>query len=65
MNNDIDQQKNEIPLWLKLLLIIGGTALAGYLIECLFEALFGEEDRGPNPRVFVSHSWKNDRDYWN
>jgi len=69
MINNIDQrfvnkQKSEMPLWLQLLLLIGGAVPVGYLIGSLFEFFFGE-DNGCAPRVFVSHSWKNDRDYWN
>lgn len=69
-NNNIKQQldeqkKSEIPVWLQLLLLIGGVALTGHLLGRLLETLFGEEDSGRVPRIFISHSWKNDRDYWN
>lgn len=60
----VEEQKSEMPLWLQLLLLIGGTVLAGYLIGRLLEMLFEGEDSGRVPRVFISHSWKYDRDYW-
>jgi hypothetical protein len=48
--------------WLKWLLVIGGVVLAGYLLSKLIAHLF--QGKVKRPRIFISHSWKHDRDYW-
>lgn len=61
------KKQDDLPVWLELLIIIGGAILIGYLLTKLFEYLFsswGSEDE-VRPRVFISHSWKYDKDYWN
>lgn len=58
-------KNNQIPVWLTILLVIGGGVLAGLLLSKLFEYLLGTfstEDE-PKPRIFISHSWQNDKDY--
>lgn len=41
-----------------LLTVIGGSVLLGKIIESL------EESEEKNPRIFISHSWDFDNDYW-
>lgn len=55
---------NEMPGWLKALLLIGGAILITYLLTKLFDYLFGSsKDKSKMPRVFISHSWDYDKDY--
>lgn len=70
MNTDIYKeqppQTNEIPEWLKILFVIGGIILLYHLLSALLDYLFPpEKGTKVRPRVFISHSWKNDADYWN
>jgi len=55
-------QDTQSPQWLKWLFAIGGIALAGFLLAKLISYLFPGKTK--RPRVFISHSWKHDRDYW-
>lgn len=58
--------QNEMPVWLKLLFIAGGAILLAYLLSELFNYLFPPDKKTKvRPRVFISHSWRNDDDYWN
>jgi len=56
--------QNEMPEWLRFLFIIGGVILLYYLLLALLDYLF-PHDTKVRPRVFISHSWKKDADYWN
>ena len=61
-----NKNNEELPQWLQVLLVIGGAVCLGYLLTKLFEFLFdtwGEDE--VRPRVFISHSWSYDNDYWN
>lgn len=58
--------QNEMPVWLKLLFIAGGAILLAYLLSELFNYLFPPDKKTKvRPRVFISHSWRNNADYWN
>jgi hypothetical protein len=57
------ENKREMPEWLKALLIIGGIVLIGYLLAKLLDYLFSE-DAERKRRIFISHSWRYDKDYW-
>jgi len=52
--------KKEIPGWVTLLFALGGIVLLGFLLSQLLDYLFPQ---GKRPRIFISHSWKEDRDY--
>lgn len=60
----MQNKNNTTPTWLRILIIAGGTILLGYLIAKLLEYLFGDEKPEKNQRLFISHSWKSDKDYW-
>lgn len=61
--------------WLELIISIGGVLLFAHLISKLIDYLIGnyysEEDyylekrKKRKPRIFVSHSWKHNKDYNN
>lgn len=61
--------------WLQLIISIGGILLFAHLIAKLIDYLidndFSEEDnylekrKKRKPRIFVSHSWKHNKDYNN
>jgi hypothetical protein len=54
----------ELPVWLQILLVVGGTVLIAYLLTKLFEFLFGtDNEKEPTRRIFISHSWDYDKDY--
>lgn len=60
--NNIPPQK---PNFLGNLLKIGLILATTYLVAKLFEYLFDDwEDDEVAPRLFISHSWNYDRDYW-
>lgn len=60
----MQNKNNSTPTWLRILLIAGGTILIGYLLAKLLEYLFEDEKPEKTKRVFISHSWKQDKDYW-
>lgn len=67
INNYNEQQTphDEIPEWLRFLFIIGGLVLLYYLLSALLNYLYLSDKQIKNrPRIFISHSWKNDADYW-
>lgn len=61
--------------WLQILITIGGVLLFAHLVSTLIKYLInnelGEEEgyldkrRKRKPRIFVSHSWKHNKDYSN
>lgn len=65
-------QKNNTT-WLQLLISIGGVLLILYLVSILIDYIINDEDsyekselksrKEKKPRIFVSHSWKHNRDY--
>lgn len=57
-------QQDEIPEWLRFLFVIGGIILLYHLLSELFDYLFSSKTTEVRPRIFISHSWKNDADYW-
>ncbi len=60
---EMDQKsQNQDNQWLNLLFTIGGIVLLGYLLVKLVAYLFPTKIK--RPRIFISHSWKHDRDYW-
>lgn len=58
------QQQDEMPEWLRILFVIGGIILLYHLLSALFDYLFPSKTTDVRPRIFISHSWKNDADYW-
>jgi hypothetical protein len=64
------KQENEMPVWLQLAFVVGGAILIGYLLQKLFEFLFGPDKPTKSgkfgkvmPRVFISHSWDKAQHY--
>ncbi|MCC6448439.1 MAG: TIR domain-containing protein [Chitinophagaceae bacterium] len=59
-----NKTNKEFPVWLQLLLVVGGSVLIAYLLTKLFEFLFGSDnEKEPTRRIFISHSWDYDKDY--
>lgn len=67
MQMNHEEKQEDIPEWLRILLILGGTILLGYLVARVFQYLFNSntKDDETAPRIFISHSWSYDEDYSN
>lgn len=63
-NNSNDIPSNALPKWVQYLIAAGVIFLITYLIIVFCKHFFGTKKKNRTPRVFISHSWRYDNDYW-
>jgi hypothetical protein len=63
-SNSDDITSSTLPKCIQYLLIAGAIWFFAYFLVKLIELFFGTKKRPRTPRVFISHSWRYDNDYW-
>lgn len=63
-SNNSNTPSSALPKWIQGLLTVGSVLFLIHLMAKLIEFIFGESEKERMPRIFISHSWRYDKDYW-